>query len=418
VSYVTQPNGSTDVAIVGGGIAGSALALALARHGLGVTVLERQTEYRDRVRGEYMANWGYLEAVQMGIADALNDSGGVFVRRAITHDEVVPPEIAINAAIDLSQFLPGIPGCFCAGHPASCRALSAAAEAAGARYVRGVGEVRVTAGSRPSVTYELGDRSHEVGARLVVGADGRTSTVRSQAGISLRKQEMPHFISGLLVDNVADWPQDAFTLGTEGETMFFIFPQGGQRLRLYTGTALDQRQRYAGPAGVERFLADFERLSCLPQAASIGKATPIGPCATLDAEDTWTEAPLVDGVLLIGDAAGYNNPIIGQGLSLALRDAHLVSDLLKSESSWSTDRFAPYGEERTERMRRVRFHASIFAEVYTTFGPEGAARRGRIFSRLQDPKDPAQLLFAVPTVGPQLVPEFTFTEEYRAALLN
>jgi 2-polyprenyl-6-methoxyphenol hydroxylase-like FAD-dependent oxidoreductase len=415
---MTQTNGSTDVAIVGGGISGSALALVLARHGLGVTVLERQTEYRDRVRGEFMANWGYLEAVQMGIAEALRDSGGVFATRAINHDETIPPEIALAAATDLSQFMPGIPGSFCAGHPASCRALSAAAEAAGARYVRGTGEVRVTPGSRPSVTYDLGAGSHEIAARLVVGADGRTSTVRAQAGIPLHKQEMPHFMSGLLVDNVPDWPQDAFTLGTEGETMFFIFPQGGQRLRLYTGTALAQRQRYAGPAGVEQFLADFGRLSCLPQSAPVSKATPIGPCATLDAEDTWTDVPFVEGVVLIGDAAGYNNPIIGQGLSLALRDVHLVSDLLKSQSSWSTDRLTPYAEERTERMRRVRFHAGLFAEIYTTFGPEGAGRRGRIFGRLQDPKDPAQLLFAVPIVGPQLVPEFTFTEEFRAGLLN
>jgi len=42
----------SDIAIVGGGIAGSTLALVLARRGASVTVLERQQDYADRVRGE------------------------------------------------------------------------------------------------------------------------------------------------------------------------------------------------------------------------------------------------------------------------------------------------------------------------------------------------------------------------------
>ena len=40
---------TTDVAIVGGGIAGGALAVRLARAGLAVTVLEQSEEFRDRV---------------------------------------------------------------------------------------------------------------------------------------------------------------------------------------------------------------------------------------------------------------------------------------------------------------------------------------------------------------------------------
>jgi 2-polyprenyl-6-methoxyphenol hydroxylase-like FAD-dependent oxidoreductase len=50
-----------DVVIVGGGIAGSSLAVLLARGGLEVTVLERSLQFPDRVRGETMPPWGYLE---------------------------------------------------------------------------------------------------------------------------------------------------------------------------------------------------------------------------------------------------------------------------------------------------------------------------------------------------------------------
>ena len=43
---------TVDVAIVGGGIAGAALATVLARDGYEVLLLERQTSYRDKVRTE------------------------------------------------------------------------------------------------------------------------------------------------------------------------------------------------------------------------------------------------------------------------------------------------------------------------------------------------------------------------------
>ena len=50
--------GISDVAIVGGGIAGSSLAYALASAGRRVTVLESSVEYEDRVRGETVMPWG------------------------------------------------------------------------------------------------------------------------------------------------------------------------------------------------------------------------------------------------------------------------------------------------------------------------------------------------------------------------
>lgn len=410
-------NDAADVVIVGGGIAGSALALALARRGVGVTVLERQTEYADRVRGEYTHPWGVAEATRLEVLDLLVDAGGVFPHRFIPYDEIMPPHIAEVAASDTGSFLPGFYP-LCVGHPAACRALSSAAESAGARYVRGIGDVQVTPGRRPSVTYENAGQSYQQDCRLIVGADGRTSVVRAAAGIPLHRAEPENLVSGMLVDGVTAWPQDALAIGTEGDREYLVFPQGGSKTRLYTCTALDQRNRYTGPNGPTRFLEDFGSLTCLPQAASIAAATPIGPCATLSGEDTWVEVPAADGVVLIGDAAGYNNPNIGEGTSIALRDARMVADVLLNESDWSSARFAPYADERRERMRRLRFTASLNAALYTTFGPEGAARRGRFFGRLQDPTFRGGLLFAAQTVGPENLPDFAFTDEFRAEVLQ
>lgn len=52
---------SYDLIIVGGGLAGSALAAGMAETGARVLVLEREREFRDRVRGEGMHPWGVSE---------------------------------------------------------------------------------------------------------------------------------------------------------------------------------------------------------------------------------------------------------------------------------------------------------------------------------------------------------------------
>ena len=50
-----------DLIIVGGGIAGGGLATVMARAGKSVLLLEKTTEYRDMVRGEWIAPWGVVE---------------------------------------------------------------------------------------------------------------------------------------------------------------------------------------------------------------------------------------------------------------------------------------------------------------------------------------------------------------------
>ena len=83
---------SYDVIIIGGGIAGCALATTLARGGLAVGVLERDPEPVDRVRGEFMAPWGVIELKRLGLLDTLMHAGGVFSVRNIPYDENQPGE--------------------------------------------------------------------------------------------------------------------------------------------------------------------------------------------------------------------------------------------------------------------------------------------------------------------------------------
>jgi 2-polyprenyl-6-methoxyphenol hydroxylase-like FAD-dependent oxidoreductase len=410
-------SGFSDIVVVGGGIAGATIALVLARAGLTVTVLEQQLSYRDRVRGEYMQPWGVAEAQHLGISEILVKAGGFFARRIIPYDEINSPHAAEAMARTLGELVPGVPGALCVSHPAACLALSQAAETAGATVIRGIGRLTVTPGSEPAVGFALDGVEHRLSCRLVVGADGRSSTVRAQAGIRLLHDEPTHLMSGMLVDHVPEWPQEDIAIGTEGDMCFFIFPQGGQKLRLYVCTALDQRGRYSGPTGPRRFLDDFSGLSCVPCHEALGRATPSGPCATMGGEDTWTEVPFVEGIVLIGDAGGYNGPIIGEGLSLALRDVRLLSEILLEQPEWAPSCFERYAEQRREGLRRMRVVAQLRSALAAQFGPEAAARRAHFRDRVRE--NPNLGIVAVVThVGPDRAPAWVFDETIRTNVLN
>ncbi len=59
--------------------------------------------------------------------------------------------------------------------------------------------------------------------------------------------------------------------------------------------------------------------------------------------DTWTDDVAVDGVVLIGDAAGWSDPIIGQGMSVSFRDVHMITDVMTIGSDWSPGAFGRTG---------------------------------------------------------------------------
>lgn len=411
-------NAHASVGVVGGGIAGAALATVLARAGVSVAVLERQTVYRDRVRGEYMPPWGVVEAKRLDLCSVFERAGAIFPRWSVPYDELREPEAAQAARHDMSAVLPDVAP-LCASHPGACQALIEAAERAGARVFRGVDRVRITGGVEPEIRFTLNGFEHQLNTRLIVGADGRNSGVRSQAGIPLHRAQPTHLVVGLLVDGVPAWPQDSYSIGTQGDVMFFVFPQGGERLRLYFCTALDQRDRFAGADGPVKFIETFRSLTCMPLGEAIASATPIGPCATLTGEDTWTDEPFIEGMVLVGDAAGYNDPIMGQGLSLALRDVRLVSELLLANDDWSPATLDPYAKERRERMRRVRFTAALYAALASEFGPDAAARRARFRQRVSEGNDPElKFALAAASIGQDRVAAFAFEESMRAKVLR
>ncbi len=397
-----------DAVIIGGGIAGSGLATVLARAGRSVLLLERTTAFRDVVRGEWIAPWGVVEAQRTGLYDVLAGVSRHHLPYHVEYGDGIDPAEADAQKLDLRAFLPGVPGPLAIGHPAACQALFDAAAAAGARAVRGVTRFEVRPGPAPTVAWEAGGEAYEAAARLVIGADGRNSQVRRQLGIELHEDPPHHLFAGLLVEDARGWPEDVESMGTAGDVQYFIFPQGGGRHRLYLSYGYEQRGRFSGDGAAERFLAAF-RLPSVPGSEAVAAGRVAGPCRSVPNQSTRVDSPVGDGVVLIGDAAGFNDPITGQGLSIALRDVRVVGELLLGSDDWRPGLFAPYAEERAERMRRLGFAARLDAVIHAEFGPGATARKLRF--REARARNPALgLALAAVMVGPELVPAEAFTE--------
>ncbi len=401
---------TADVAIVGSGIAGGALAVRLARAGLAVTVLERSVEFRDRVRGETMSPWGCAELARSGLLDIAMRAEGTVAARVVPYGDSMSPDAAEAAAMDTTAVVPGAAGMLNLSQPGACRELVEAAVDLGAEVVRGSRRVRVTAGPQPAVRYEHNLHQRVVKARVVVGADGRNSTVRRQLGIPLATTGPRTFAVGLLVDGLTGWPAATNSSGTCEDVAFFIFPRRSGCTRVYLFWDKRTPGRSSGRDAGDRILQRLATLTCFPAAEIFFEARPRPGWASFPMEDTWCERPYVQGGVLIGDAAGYSDPIIGQGLTVAVRDARLVGDALLGEPRWSPDLFEPYARERAERMRRLRATAEAMIRLRADFTPDGHRRRNAAFARFA--ADPAaRMPIAAGWVGPEALPPEAFTRE-------
>jgi 2-polyprenyl-6-methoxyphenol hydroxylase-like FAD-dependent oxidoreductase len=397
---------NAEIVIVGAGVAGASMAITLARRGVSVLVLEKSLVHVDRIRGESLVPWGVAEARALGILEALLASGGHFASRFVMYGEGVPPEVARARALDLSTLVPHVAGNLKIGHPQMCQALNDTAVAAGAALFRGISDVRVTPGRPPTVSFVHESQRYELSPRLVAGADGRGSGVARQIGAHVQTDRVHHLMAGLLVERVAEWPMEDMTIGTEGDGTFYIFPQSESRMRLYLCYALDQRRRFAGPDRVRNFQNAF-RLSSVPQGEMLAAARPVGPCQGYPNADTWIDRPMASGVVLVGDAAGHNDPVIGQGLAIALRDVRLVGEALAEPGPWTEEIFVPYAEERRARMRRLRLYAHQFSKFRCEYTEQAKVRRRTAFSRIS--ADPSVALpFLVPLKGPNALPDHAY----------
>src|SRR5262245_6483993 len=373
-------SGTYDIITVGGGVGGAILAKAMAEQGARVLVLERERQFKDRVRGEFMAPWGVAEARELGIDTLL---------RGVCGKDLPYVQIQFGAVHgkrrDLRATTPQGVAALSVYHPAMQEIVLQAAADAKAEVRRGAVVREIKREGYPNVVVEQDGRMEVIQARLVIGADGRGSLVRKWAGFPMRQAPEHLLIAGVMLDNMPLPPEDTiygafnFPLGQEA----ILFPQGQGRVRAYFVYRTDGLARLQGAADVPRFVAESVRAGA-PQEWYTGVRAS-GPLATFDCAATWVEHPYQAGVALIGDAAGASDPTWGQGLSLTLRDVRVLRDQLLSHNDWEAAGHA-YAEEHDRYFTVILVADNWKAELFYTPGPEAEARRAKAFSLIaQDP---------------------------------
>jgi menaquinone-9 beta-reductase len=419
MATTTETNNNNDnididnIIIVGGGIAGSGMASLLAAAGLAVTVLERTSVFPDRVRGEMYTPWGVKIAQEIGLAQPLLDAGAMFTTDWVFYDAAFPAEMAESMAVDASAIVEGVPGILNITHPSACQALFDNACSKHATMVRGVVEIDLDlSGDRPKVRWTLDDgTSAEATASVVIGADGRASQVRRSAGIELHSAPIRQYMSGLLIEGDQLLSSHIDSYGTGTDVNWYSFPQGPNRSRVYL--AHFDVHRYAGSSGTERFLADLAQAAS-PDVASLATGRAVTPVATHPSVDTWTDEPFAPGVVLIGDSAGYNDPIIGQGLSLAMADVRDVSRVILAGGR-SPEDFVAYGIARCDRFAKQRLASQTMADMMCSFGEDASNRRLRALPMLGT-DETVGLLAATLFAGPEILPAGTGLLEAASAM--
>ncbi|MCW2855531.1 MAG: dependent oxidoreductase [Marmoricola sp.] len=314
-----------DVVIVGSRLAGAAAAVPFARAGRRVVVLDRSRFPSNQLSTHLLFPSGVHEIQKIGALDAI-----------LANDPVKSPWVSIQIGDDLElseRWRPSgdIDYCLCVNRLIQDMELVNAARRAGAevREKSRVVKMLWRGGRAAGVRYaDAEGNEHNLYAKLVVGADGRRSTIAQEVG-SFRPYRASRNGRGLIFR----YGKDPLVNTRAGETIFqwwegdslsFMFPSvpRGTALILFMGASEEVERAKVDPEGYWA-----EKLKRHPRMAKrLEGVTDMTPLMSTNTTSSFFRASSGPGWALAGDAGHFKDPVIGQGQRDAMWSGRVLAE--------------------------------------------------------------------------------------------
>jgi 2-polyprenyl-6-methoxyphenol hydroxylase-like FAD-dependent oxidoreductase len=313
---------TTRCCIVGGGPAGMMLGFLLARGGVDVVVLEKHADFLRDFRGdtihpstlEVMHELGLLDEFLQLPHQKAHTLGGAFGGLQFNFADFshLPTRCKFIAMMPQWDFLN-----FLSRHARRYPGFDLRMQAAAVELIEEAGRIAGVRAMTP-------DGPLDIRADLVVGCDGRHSTVRERAALKVEDLGAPMDVLWFRLPRLPSDPDQSMGRFEAGR-IFVLIDRGDYWQCAYVipkGTIEDVRR-----AGLEAFRAGLaqsmpmfaDRVGTLQDWDQIKLLT-----VAVDRLTTWHRP----GLLCIGDAAHAMSPIGGVGINLAVQDAVAAANIL------------------------------------------------------------------------------------------
>jgi len=306
---------SADVVIAGGGPAGAALAVLAGRAGFSVSLFDSARFPRDKACGEGLMPAGAAALDRLGLAAA---TGGVPIEGIRYRGFGVTAETAFPVPRGSSGPTYG------RGQRRLVfdQALwQAARTTANVRVFEGTPVDGVAFRRGRAVALQAGGQT--VAGGVIVGADGAHSAVRRAAGLDRADPARPRWGLRMHFRLAADQPPPTFVEVFVGERHELYLPPLPAREVLVA--VLSEPGGGAAPAA-DVLRAFIERHPAL--AARLRGAQPVSAPRGRAPLSASARAGVAPGLVLLGDAAGFTDPLTGGGMAQALLSAELLARYL------------------------------------------------------------------------------------------
>jgi flavin-dependent dehydrogenase len=303
-----------DIAVIGAGPAGATAALFAARRGLRVIVLDKQAFPRDKPCGEGLMPSGRSALRELGLEAAVLSTGAPLLQ-GIQFGRVEEPPVAVPfPAHDGEQAGLGIRRITFDAQLAEALSHHSKIEFSPRTEAR---DIRTGSDGISTVITTTG----ELRVRFVALADGLRSGLRHRLGWTVGPRP-PHrygIVGHWIIHEPVDpWVRITFDRGLE----VYEGPVAGNQRMVALLSYQDRMAEFAGHLESRyRTIAQAIRPG-LRQAELVGSVAAVGPF--------WYGATTVadHGIFLIGDAAGFTDPITAEGIATGLRQARAFGEAL------------------------------------------------------------------------------------------